>query len=220
MNIAIDGPAGAGKSTIAKRTAGDLGYVYVDTGAIYRTLALACIRENVQGEDEKGVGDVCARADVDIKYIDGEQVMLLNDENVNGYIRSEEVSRMTSKISVYRKVRDQLIDLQRRTALNANVIMDGRDIGTCVLPDAEVKIYLDASTDARAQRRYLELSKKGEECSFEKIKEDIKERDFRDMNRKIAPLRKAHDAVEIDTSDMSIEEVVSRIKKIIKEKSL
>ncbi|MCI6499204.1 MAG: (d)CMP kinase [Lachnospiraceae bacterium] len=219
MNIAIDGPAGAGKSTIAKKVASDIGYVYVDTGAIYRTLALACIRKGIAADDEKNVCDICKNTKVDIKYVDGEQIMLLDGENVNAYIRSEDVSRMTSSISVYKEVREQLIDLQRYIAEKENVIMDGRDIGTFVLPNAEVKIYLNASVETRAKRRYLEQKDKGVECSLEDIEKDIKERDYRDMHRDIAPLRKADDAVEVDTSSMTIDEVVMKIKDIIKEKA-
>lgn len=219
MNVAIDGPAGAGKSTIAKKVASDIGYVYVDTGAIYRTLALACIRKGIAADDEKNVCDICKNTKVDIKYVDGEQVMLLDGENVNAYIRSEDVSRMTSSISIYKEVREQLIDLQRYIAEKENVIMDGRDIGTFVLPNAEVKIYLNASVETRAKRRYLEQKDKGVECSLEDIEKDIKERDYRDMHRDIAPLRKADDAVEVDTSSMTIDEVVMKIKDIIKEKA-
>ncbi|MGN9018554.1 (d)CMP kinase [Lachnospiraceae bacterium HCP1S3_C3] len=219
MNITIDGPAGAGKSTIAKKVASDIGYVYVDTGAIYRTLALACIRKGIAADDEKNVCDICKNTKVDIKYVDGEQIMLLDGENVNAYIRSEDVSRMTSSISVYKEVREQLIDLQRYIAEKENVIMDGRDIGTFVLPNAEVKIYLNASVETRAKRRYLEQKDKGVECSLEDIEKDIKERDYRDMHRDIAPLRKADDAVEVDTSSMTIDEVVMKIKDIIKEKA-
>ena len=218
MNVAIDGPAGAGKSTIARKTAYNIGYIYVDTGAIYRTLALACIRRGVSAEDEEQISSVCRNVKVELKYIDGGQVMLLDGENVNDYIRTEEVSRMTSSISVYKDVREQLIDLQRNIAAKENVIMDGRDIGTFVLPNAEVKIYLTASVATRAKRRYMEQQEKGIECTIEEIEKDIEQRDYRDMNREIAPLKKADDAVEIDTSDMTIEQVTDAIEKIIKEK--
>lgn len=218
MNVAIDGPAGAGKSTIARKTAYNIGYIYVDTGAIYRTLALACIRRGVSAEDEEKISGVCRNVKVELKHIDGGQVMLLDGENVNDYIRTEEVSRMTSSISVYKDVREQLIDLQRNIAAKENVIMDGRDIGTFVLPNAEVKIYLTASVATRAKRRYMEQQEKGIECTIEEIEKDIEQRDYRDMNREIAPLKKADDAVEIDTSDMTIEQVTDVIEKIIKEK--
>lgn len=218
MNVAIDGPAGAGKSTIARKTAYNIGYIYVDTGAIYRTLALACIRQGADADDEEAVSSVCRSVNVELKHIDGEQVMLLNGENVNEYIRTEEVSRMTSSVSAYKEVRQQLIDLQRNIAAKENVIMDGRDIGTFVLPNAEVKIYLTASVSTRAKRRYLEQKEKGIECTIEEIEADIEKRDYRDMNREIAPLKKADDAVEIDTSDMTIGQVTDTIEKIIKEK--
>lgn len=218
MNVAIDGPAGAGKSTIAKKTAYNLGYIYVDTGAIYRTLALACIRKGIDAEDEENVSSICRNVKVELKYIDGNQVMLLDGENVNDYIRTEDVSRMTSSISVYKAVREQLIDLQRDIAKRENVIMDGRDIGTNVLKNAEVKIYLTASVKTRAERRYKEQTEKGIKCTIEEIEADIEKRDYRDMHREIAPLKKADDAVEIDTSDMTIEQVTETIENIIKEK--
>lgn len=218
MNVAIDGPAGAGKSTIAKKTAYNLGYIYVDTGAIYRTLALACIRKGIDAEDEENVSIICRNVKVELKYIDGNQVMLLDGENVNDYIRTEDVSRMTSSISVYKAVREQLIDLQRDIAKRENVIMDGRDIGTNVLKNAEVKIYLTASVKTRAERRYKEQTEKGIKCTIEEIEADIEKRDYRDMHREIAPLKKADDAVEIDTSDLTIEQVTETIENIIKEK--
>lgn len=218
MNVAIDGPAGAGKSTIAKIVAKEMGYVYVDTGAIYRTLALACIRNGLNAEDEQNISRICRSVKVELKYIDGEQVMLLDNENVNSLIRTEEVSRMTSSISVYKDVREQLIDLQREIAQKENVIMDGRDIGTFVLPDAEVKIYLTASAATRAKRRYDEQQAKGIECTLKEIEDDIQKRDYRDMHREIAPLKKAGDAVEIDTSEMTVNQVAEAIEDIIKER--
>lgn len=218
MNVAIDGPAGAGKSTIAKIVAKEMGYVYVDTGAIYRTLALACIRNGLNAEDEQNISRICRNVKVELKYIDGEQVMLLDNENVNSLIRTEEVSRMTSSISVYKDVREQLIDLQREIAKKENVIMDGRDIGTFVLPNAEVKIYLTASAATRAKRRYDEQQAKGIECTLKEIEDDIKKRDYRDMHREIAPLKKAGDAVEIDTSEMTVNQVAEAIEDIIKER--
>lgn len=219
MNIAIDGPAGAGKSTIAKMVAKNLGYIYVDTGAIYRTLALACIRNEVKASEEEKICEVCKKVTVELKYINGEQVMLLDGENVNSFIRTEEVSRMTSAIAVYKGVRERLLDLQREIAASENVIMDGRDIGSFVLPNAEAKIYLTASVNTRAKRRYLEQQEKGVDCKLEDISKDIEERDYRDMNRDIAPLKKADDAVEVDSSDMTIDEVVATIENIVKEKS-
>ncbi len=220
MNVAIDGPAGAGKSTIAKKIASDIGFVYVDTGAIYRTLALACIKEGAGSSEEQKVNDICRKSSVEVKYEDGEQKMYLNGEEVNHLIRTEEVSRMTSSISVYKGVRDELLDLQRDIARRENVIMDGRDIGSFVLPDAQVKIYLTASVKTRAKRRYLEQTEKGIECTLEEIEKDIEERDYRDIHRDIAPLTETEDSIRVDSSDMTIEQVVDTIKKIIEEKNI
>lgn len=211
MNVAIDGPAGAGKSTIAKKAAKALGYIYIDTGAMYRTLALACIREGLNAEEEEKVCDICEKSDVELVYRDGEQVMLLNGENVNAFIRTEEVSRMTSSISTYKRVREKLLNLQRKIASKNDIIMDGRDIGTFVLPDAEVKIYLTASVETRAKRRYDEQTARGTECVLEEIMKDIEERDYRDMHREIAPLKKADDAIVIDSSYMDIDEVTQKV---------
>lgn len=216
MNIAIDGPAGAGKSTIAKKVAKDMGYVYVDTGAIYRTLALACIRNGVSAQDEVRISEICKKSSVRLEYEKGVQIMLLDNEKVNDYIRTEEVSRMTSSISVYKCVRDQLLELQHTVAREHDVIMDGRDIGTFVLPNAEVKIYLTASVTTRANRRYEEQKAKGIDCRLEDIEKDIEERDYRDMHRDIAPLKRADDAEVIDSSNMNIEEVSDAIEKLIR----
>lgn len=213
-NIAVDGPAGAGKSTIAKLVAKKLGYIYVDTGSMYRAMALACIRENVKASDEENVVRVCSSCDITIDYKDGVQQVYLNGENVNAYIRVEEVSNMTSAISVYGPVREKLVSLQRNLAKVQNVIMDGRDIGTCVLKDAYLKIYLTASTKTRAERRYKELIEKGEKVNLSDIEKDIEERDYRDMHREISPLTKAEDAVLVDCSDMTIEQVVDTITKL------
>lgn len=218
MNVAIDGPAGAGKSTIAKRAATKLGYIYIDTGAMYRTLALDCIRKGITAQDEENVCRECEAANVELEYRDGEQVMLLNGENVNSYIRTEEVSRMTSSISTYGKVREKLLNLQRDIAAKNDILMDGRDIGTFVLPNAEVKIYLTASVETRAKRRYDEQKERGIECNLEDIMKDIEERDYRDMHRDIAPLKQADDAVVIDSSDMNIEQVTDRIIEIINDR--
>lgn len=217
-NIAVDGPAGAGKSTIAKLVAKKLGYIYVDTGSMYRAMALACIRENVKSDDEENVVRVCSLCDVTIDYEDGVQQVYLNGENVNAYIRAEEVSNMTSAISVYGPVREKLVNLQRNLAKVQNVIMDGRDIGTCVLKDAYLKIYLTASTKTRAQRRYKELVEKGHKVDLAEIEKDIEERDYRDMHREISPLTKAEDAVLVDCSDMTIDEVVDTITKLAEER--
>ncbi len=215
-NIAIDGPAGAGKSTIAKLAAKELGFIYVDTGSMYRAMALACIRQGVKPEEEEKVTKVCQSVQVSIEYKDGQQIVLLNGENVNPYIRTEEVGKMTSAIAVYQGVREKLLELQRDLAKKADVIMDGRDIGTCVLPDADVKIFMTASSVTRARRRYTELKEKGIECNIEDIEKDIIERDERDSNRKIAPLRQAEDAIVIDSSNMSVEESVAAVIKLVK----
>ncbi|SHI93439.1 (d)CMP kinase [Parasporobacterium paucivorans] len=215
INIAIDGPAGAGKSTIAKEVAHRLSFIYVDTGAMYRALALACIRDGVSAEDKEGVVKSCENASVTIEYVNGEQCVQLNGENVNPYIRSEEVSKMSSSISAYGEIRSMLLNLQRNLARNNNVIMDGRDIGTAVLPDADVKIYLTARTEIRAKRRFEQLRNKDSELSIDAIEKEIIERDNRDMNRKIAPLKIAENAVLVDTSNLSIEEAISTITEII-----
>ena len=214
-SIAIDGPAGAGKSTIAKTIAKKLEFIYVDTGAMYRAMALYFIRHEIDPKDEEAINKACPDIHVSINYEDGVQQVLLNGENVNGLIRTEEVGNMASKTSKYKAVRSKLVDLQRELAAAENVVMDGRDIGTTVLPDANVKIYLTASSDARARRRYDELKAKGEECDLQKIKEDIEQRDYQDMHRDISPLKQADDAVLVDSSDMGIDEVVEAIKTVI-----
>ena len=215
FNIAIDGPAGAGKSTIAKLVAGKLGFVYVDTGSMYRAMALYCIRNGVSKDDEAAVAKACDEMDIVVEYENGIQLVKLNGEVVNDYIRTEEVSAATSSIAVYEKVREKLLNLQRDLATKYNVIMDGRDIGTNVLTNADVKIYLTASVETRAKRRYLEHKEKGVECDIEEIKKDIEERDYRDMHRDIAPLKQAEDAVLLDSSDMNIEQVVAAIIDIV-----
>lgn len=210
-NIAIDGPAGAGKSTVAKRVAKEKRFIYVDTGAMYRAMGLYFLREGIRAEDMGQVSEKCKNVDITISYVDGEQVVFLNGENVNGLIRTEEVGNMTSACSVNPQVRKKLVELQQRLARDADVVMDGRDIGTCVLPDADIKIYLTAGSGVRAKRRYEELQAKGMECDLEQIEKDIIERDSRDMNREISPLRQAEDAVFLDSSAMSIDEVVGKI---------
>lgn len=219
-NIAIDGPAGAGKSTIAKLAASELGFIYVDTGAMYRAMALFFLRQGIAKEDEKAIEEACKEIEVSIRYEDGAQQVYLNGENVSALIRTEEVSNMTSATSVYKPVRQKLLKLQRRLAATADVIMDGRDIGTCVLPDAQTKIYLTASSHVRAQRRYKELLEKGETCNLEEIEQDIIERDYRDMHREIAPLKQAEDAVFLDSSQMTVRQVVDEIKKAAGERGL
>lgn len=220
FNVAIDGPAGAGKSTIAKIVAGDMGFIYVDTGAMYRAMALSCLRNGIDIKDEEAVVRQCEGITVSLNYENGEQQVILDGENVNAYIRTEEVSQTTSAISVYEGVREKLLMLQRQMGREHNVVMDGRDIGTNVLKDAQVKIYLTASVEIRAKRRYEELTAKGTECSLEEMEKDIEQRDYRDMNREIAPLRQAEDAIYLDTSELSIQQVTEKIKEIIKSKSL
>lgn len=216
INVAIDGPAGAGKSSIAKRAASDLGFIYVDTGAMFRAIGFYMIRSGIDPSDEEKVKEKLDGAEIDIVYEDGVQCVLLNGENVNSLIRTEEVSDAASKVAVLAPVRKKMLILQRNIAKNHDVIMDGRDIGTAVLPDADLKIYLTASAEVRAQRRYKENLEKGMEADIEEIKRDISERDRRDMTRSEAPLKKAEDAVEIDTSDMTIDEVTDEIERRIR----
>lgn len=211
FNIAIDGPAGAGKSTIAKRVAKELSFIYVDTGAMYRAIALYLIRSQVSPSDQEALKKACENIEITILYENGEQQVILNGENVTGLIRTEEVGNMASSASADPAVRETLLDLQRNLARNSDVLMDGRDIGTNVLPNAQLKIYLTASSATRAERRYLELQQKGENCLPEEIERDIIARDQRDMNREIAPLKQAEDAVLIDSSHMGIDQVVERI---------
>lgn len=216
--IAIDGPAGAGKSTIAKKVAKELGFIYVDTGALYRAIAHYLVTNRIDIEDEAALTKACEGITVAIEYENDVQQVYLNGENVTPYLRTEETGNMASKSSAKPPVRAALLDLQRDMAKQYNVVMDGRDIGTMVLPDAEVKIYLTASSKERANRRYKELLEKGEQPDFDKIEADIIERDERDMNRAIAPLKQAEDAVLVDSSDMSIEEVVDAILAAAREK--
>ncbi|MBQ9609249.1 MAG: (d)CMP kinase [Lachnospiraceae bacterium] len=215
MNIAIDGPAGAGKSTIAKLVADKKGFIYVDTGAMYRSIALYIIEKNINSDDEVDIKNACDNIDIKIKHEDGVQHIYLNDRDVSTDIRKEEVGNMASKAATKKVVRDKLLNLQRDIAASNDVIMDGRDIGTFVLPDAELKIYLTASVMTRAQRRYDQLAEKGESPDMDKIAEDIEKRDYQDMHRDIAPLKQADDAVLLDTSDMTIEEVISKISDLI-----
>jgi len=212
MNIAIDGPAGAGK-----RLAKKLGFIYVDTGAMYRAMAYYFLQHNIDAKDENAIAAACPDVDVTITYENGEQQVLLNGENVNGVIRNEEVGNMASSTSVYPVVRKKLVELQRQLAKSADVIMDGRDIGTCVLPDAQVKIYLTASSATRAKRRYDELTEKGVSCDLAEIEKDIIDRDYRDMHRETSPLRQAEDAVLVDSSEMNIDEVVDAIYQVYSE---
>ena len=210
-NIAIDGPAGAGKSTIAKIVAKKKGFIYVDTGAMYRAMALYLIRRGVTTDDKEKIEEVCEEADISIAYENGEQVVLLNGENVNGLIRTEEVGNMASVSSPNAKLRKKIVKLQKDLAKKEDVVMDGRDIGTCVLPNADVKVYLTASAAVRALRRCNELKEKGETCDLKTIEADIMDRDHRDMTRENAPLKQAEDAILIDSSEMTIEEVAEKI---------
>ena len=209
-NVAIDGPAGAGKSTIAKLVAKEKGYIYVDTGAMYRGLAIQFLDKGIQPQETEKVIEACKDAEVTIAYEDAVQHVYLNGKDISSRLRNEEVGNMASVTSAIPEVRKKLLELQQNLAKTQNVIMDGRDIGTCVLPHADVKVYLTASVETRAKRRYQELQEKGEDCNLEEIAHDIEERDRRDMTREIAPLKQAEDAVLVDSSDMTIAEVEYR----------
>ena len=215
FNIAIDGPAGAGKSTIAKAAAERLGFIYVDTGAMYRAMALYFLRQGIGPAEESRIVAACGQVDITIRYENGIQQVLLNGENVSGLIRDEAVGNMASATSVYLPVREKLVELQKQLAAREDVVMDGRDIGTCVLPHAQVKIYLTASVEERARRRCLELQKKGQEADLENIQETIRQRDYRDMHREHSPLKQAEDAYYLDSSDMTLEQVVNAIIELI-----
>ena len=219
-NIAIDGPAGAGKSTIARLAAGQLGFIYVDTGAMYRAMALYFLRRGANLADEEAVGAACKDIHVEIRYEAGGQQVLLNGENVTGQIRTDQVGHAASAISKYPAVRAALLELQRSLARTNSVIMDGRDIGTLVLPDADLKIYLTASTAVRAMRRYKEFLEKGVDCTLESVEQDVIRRDEQDMNRATAPLKQAEDAVYLDASDMNISQVVEKILSLARERGL
>lgn len=218
FNVAIDGPAGAGKSTIAKQLAKKMEFVYVDTGAMYRALAYYFLTQKIDPKDEAAINAAVEHADVTIAYVEGEQQVLLNEENVNAYLRTEEVGNTASITSVYPAVRSKLVALQQKLAQTTDVIMDGRDIGTCVLPNAQVKVYLTASVATRAKRRYDELLAKGETAGLGQIAADIEDRDYRDMHRELSPLKQAEDAVLVDSSDLTIEEVVAVIEKLVTER--
>lgn len=217
-SVAIDGPAGAGKSTIARQLARETGFIYVDTGAMYRAMALYFLRKGIEPPEADRIAGACKEADVTIVYEEGTQQVLLNGENVTGLLRTEEVGNMASASSVYPEVRMKLVELQRKLARASDVIMDGRDIGTYVLPGADVKVYLTASSACRAKRRYEELQEKRAlgSMTLEEIKADIEERDYRDMHREFAPLRQAEDAVLVDSSDMTIQQVMERIRSLIR----
>ena len=218
INIAIDGPAGAGKSTIAKAVAAKLGYVYVDTGAMYRAIGIYLSRLGIGPDDEAAIDKAMPDANVSIAYKDGAQAVFLGDEDVTGYLRTEEAGKMASATSRFASVRTKLTELQKTLAKEQNVVMDGRDIGSAVLPDAQVKIYLTASERARGERRYKELIEKGENADLDEIIKDIAARDHQDMTREISPLVRAEDAVLVDSSDMTIDEVVDKVMEIVDSK--
>lgn len=218
VNIAIDGPAGAGKSTIAKAVAKELEFIYVDTGAMYRAMALYLLQQGISPKETEKMEEACAKAEISIVYEEGAQQVLLNGENVTGLLRQEEVGNMASVSSANPKIREKLVELQRILASRENVVMDGRDIGTCVLPNAQVKVYLTASARTRALRRCKELEEKGISCVLEEIEADINERDHRDMTREISPLKQAEDAVLLDSSDMTIEDVKEAIISLYKKR--
>ena len=218
-NIAIDGPAGAGKSTIAKKVAKELSFIYVDTGAMYRAMALYLLNHGVNGENQEEIEAVCSGADISIEYKNGEQIVILNGENVNAMIRTEQVGNMASKSSANPKVRAHLLKLQRTLAEKNDVVMDGRDIGTVVIPDAELKIFLTASPESRARRRYLEYVQKGQQPVYDDILRDVILRDHQDSTRAAAPLCQAPDAVKLDTTEINFEDTVSIIKEMILKKA-
>lgn len=213
--VAIDGPAGAGKSTLARRLAKHKGFIYVDTGALYRAIGLKLLRNNISCDNLKGVEDLLADTELDIRFIDGEQVVMLDDENVNGLIRTPEVSMMASDCSALPMVRAFLLDMQRNLAKRNSVVMDGRDIGTVVLPDAKVKIFLTASPLARAKRRFNELVEKGQNVVLEDVLKDIEQRDYNDSHRAIAPLKQADDAALVDTTDLDLDQSFELLLKTV-----
>ena len=217
ISVAIDGPAGAGKSSVAKSVAAETGYVYIDTGAMYRTVGLYALQNNIDPKNEDKLSECVDSLDIQIKYANGEQRIYLNGKDVSDDIRTSEVSRAASDVATIGVVRKKLVAMQQDMATKDNVIMDGRDICTTVLPNAQIKIFLTASVEARAHRRYAELIEKGAECEYQQIKEEIIARDKNDSGRKISPLRQAEDAVLLDTSDMTFEEVKNTLKKMIME---
>lgn len=214
--IAIDGPAGAGKSTIARRAAAELGFIYADTGALYRTVGLAATRNETDLNNAKELNELLSSVKVELKFIDGVQHIFLDNEDVSEDIRTPEASMMASKVSAIPAVREYLLELQRDLANKNNVIMDGRDIGTVVLPHAQIKIFLTASAEIRAERRFKELTEKGIKVNFEDVLNDIIERDYNDSHRAIAPLKPAEDSITVDTSNDSLEQAIERLLTVIR----
>lgn len=219
ISVAIDGPSGAGKSTVARAAAAKLGYVYVDTGAMYRAIGLAVCRRGISGDDIAGIVATLPTVELAIRYQDGEQHILLCGEDVSEAIRTPEIAKYASQVSAVPEVRAFLLETQRNMAKNGNILMDGRDIGTVILPDAPVKIFLTASDEARAQRRYLELCEKGQQVTFDQVLHDIRQRDLQDSTRAVAPLKQADDAVLLDTSDITLEQSIEAVLRIIRERT-
>ena len=219
INIAIDGPAGAGKSTVAKKLAEDYGYIYVDTGAMYRAMALYFLRQGIDSHDEAAIGRACETVSISLEYENGIQQVYLNGENVSSELRTEAVGNMASNTSVYAPVRKKLVELQRELAGRRDVVMDGRDIGTVVLPNATVKIFLTATPEARAERRYKELLMKGEKHDYQNVLADVRARDYQDTHRAAAPLRQAEDAVLVDTSELNFDQSFEALKKVIQDRA-
>lgn len=219
ISVAIDGPSGAGKSTVARAAAARLGYVYVDTGAMYRAIGLAVCRRGISGDDIAGIVATLPAVELAIQYQDGEQHILLCGEDVSDAIRTPEIAKYASQVSAVPEVRAFLLETQRNMAKNDNILMDGRDIGTVILPDAPVKIFLTASDEARAQRRYLELCEKGQQVTFDQVLHDIRQRDLQDTTRAVAPLKQADDAVLLDTSNITLEQSIEAVLRIIRERT-
>lgn len=219
INIAIDGPAGAGKSTIAKAVAGKLGIIYLDTGAMYRSVAYAVLKSGADVGDEKSVSQVLDGLDMDIRYENGAQQIYVNGENVTPYLRAPHMSKAASDVSALPVVRYKMVELQREFARTHDVVLDGRDIGTFVLPDANCKFFMTADPEERAKRRYKELSEKGEKCDYDTVLKDIIQRDYNDSHRAVAPLKQADDAYYLDTTRLSIDEVIEKVVKVVEEKT-
>lgn len=217
INIAIDGPAGAGKSSVAKLAAKALGFIYIDTGALYRAIGVAALRKGLKTDFREDVISVLSDISLSLKFVDGEQRVILNDEDVSRDIRLPEASMAASNVSAIPEVRSFLLDMQKKFARENNCLMDGRDIGTVILPDAQLKIFLTASAEVRADRRYKELIEKGTPKDYNELLEEIKQRDYNDSHRAVAPLKPAEDAYILDSSEMSLQEVVNKITELAKD---